>query len=175
MPGMVKSTTKQRAVISVRGVVQGVGFRPFVYRWPRRIAWPAGCATPPVKLKSRLKAINPQSNNSCMNWQLKPPRCTYRRYPDKFLSTAGYTDFRIQDSVSNTNQYQLVSPTLPRALSVVQRFLTHQIAGSIMLSPTAPIAAPASRSSKIFPTTGRIRQCGISKCVPAVSRNMMTR
>ena len=32
MMGKVKSKTKQRVVISVRGVVQGVGFRPFVYR-----------------------------------------------------------------------------------------------------------------------------------------------
>jgi len=29
---MLKSATRQRAAISVRGVVQGVGFRPFVYR-----------------------------------------------------------------------------------------------------------------------------------------------
>ena len=28
----VKSKAKQRAIISICGVVQGVGFRPFVYR-----------------------------------------------------------------------------------------------------------------------------------------------
>jgi hydrogenase maturation protein HypF len=28
----MKAEIKQRAIISVRGIVQGVGFRPFVYR-----------------------------------------------------------------------------------------------------------------------------------------------
>ncbi len=36
---------RQRLRVRIEGTVQGVGFRPFVYRIARSSAWAAGCST----------------------------------------------------------------------------------------------------------------------------------
>jgi hydrogenase maturation protein HypF len=113
MPGMVKSTTKQRAVISVRGVVQGVGFRPFVYRLAA-----AHCLAGWVRNTSGKVEIEVEGDKPAIQQFLHelatqaPPMAHIEDIQTNFSPPRGYTDFRIQDSVSNTNQYQLVSPDI---------------------------------------------------------------
>jgi hydrogenase maturation protein HypF len=113
MPGMVKSETKQRAVINVRGVVQGVGFRPFVYRlaaahhlsgWVRNTSGKVE-----IEVEGDKTAIQQFLDELATH---SPPMAHIEDIQTKFSSPQGYTDFRIQDSVSNTNQYQLVSPDI---------------------------------------------------------------
>ena len=110
---MLKSTTRQRAAISVRGVVQGVGFRPFVYRlaaahhlsgWVRNTSGKVEIEVEGSKIAIRdfLEKLPKQA----------PPMSRIEDIRTTYLSPQGYTDFRIQKSVSQANQYQLVSPDI---------------------------------------------------------------
>ena len=110
---MVKSETKQRAAISVRGVVQGVGFRPFVYRlaiqhhlhgWVRNTSGKVEIEVEGEKTEIRkfLEELATQA----------PPMARIEDMQTTFSSPLGYTDFSIQESLSRQNQYQLVSPDI---------------------------------------------------------------
>jgi hydrogenase maturation protein HypF len=110
---MLKSATKQRAAISVRGVVQGVGFRPFVYRlaaahhlsgWVRNTSGKVEIEVEGDKTAIRdfLEELSIQA----------PPMARIEDIQTKYLSPQGYTDFRIQESLARENQYQLVSPDI---------------------------------------------------------------
>ena len=59
MPSLSPPSNRCRLAITVRGVVQGVGFRPFVYHAARRHDWPAGCRTSRARCTSRPKATGP--------------------------------------------------------------------------------------------------------------------
>jgi hydrogenase maturation protein HypF len=113
MPGMVKPETKQRATINVRGVVQGVGFRPFVYRLAAAhhlSGW--------VRNTSGKVEIEVEGDKATIQQFLHelathaPPMAHIEEIQTKFSSPQGYTNFRIQESVARQNQYQLVSPDI---------------------------------------------------------------
>jgi hydrogenase maturation protein HypF len=106
----VKSKTIQRASISVKGVVQGVGFRPFVYRLVIKHnlhGW--------VRNTSGKVEIEVEGGESEINSFLKelatqaPPMARIEYIQTVFSSPLGYTDFRIQESLAQSNQYQLIS------------------------------------------------------------------
>ncbi|MFZ1915393.1 MAG: carbamoyltransferase HypF [Dehalococcoidales bacterium] len=110
---MLKSATRQRAAISVRGVVQGVGFRPFVYRlaaahhlsgWVRNTSGKVEIEVEGGKIAIRdfLEELPKQT----------PPMSRIEDIQIKYLFLQGYADFRIQESLSQANQYQLVSPDI---------------------------------------------------------------
>ena len=81
--------------------------------WQLHITCPAGCATPPAEWKLRLKAIKQHSGKFLEELVAQaPPMAHIEDIQTKFSSPQGYTDFRIQESVSKANQYQLVSPDI---------------------------------------------------------------
>ena len=111
--GLDVNKTRQRAIINVRGVVQGVGFRPFVYRlatthqlfgWVRNTSGRVEIEVEGEKLEIRyfLKELETQA----------PPMAHIEDIQATFSPPSGYTDFRIQESLSRQNQYQLVSPDI---------------------------------------------------------------
>ncbi|MGP8080515.1 MAG: carbamoyltransferase HypF [Dehalococcoidales bacterium] len=110
---MVKSETKQRAAISVRGVVQGVGFRPFVYRlaiqhhlhgWVRNTSGRVEIEVEGEKTEIR-KFLDEMATQA-------PPMALIEELQITYSSPLGYRDFSIQQSLSRQNQYQLVSPDI---------------------------------------------------------------
>ena len=110
----VKSKTKQRAIVNVRGVVQGVGFRPFVYRLATQhhlFGW--------VRNTSGKVEIEVEGNKTEIRKFLQeletqaPPMARIEDIQTTFSSPPqGYTDFRIQESLPQQNKYQLVSPDI---------------------------------------------------------------
>ena len=110
---MLKSTARQRAAISVRGVVQGVGFRPFVYRLAaahRLFGWVRNTSG---KVEIEVEGGKTAIRNFLEELSIQaPPMARIEGIQTKYLSPQGYTDFRIEESVSKANQYQLVSPDI---------------------------------------------------------------
>ena len=110
---MLKSVTKQRAVISVRGVVQGVGFRPFVHRLAAVHHLTGWVRNTSGKVEIEVEGDKPAIQQFLHELATHaPPMAHIEEIETKFSSPQGYIDFRIQESVSNPNQYQLVSPDI---------------------------------------------------------------
>ena len=97
----------------MRGVVQGVGFRPFVYRlaheyalkgWVRNTSGSVDIEVEGSKesLENFLDALHSQA----------PPMARVESVEVAFDSPKGYTEFKIGESLSREGQYQLVSPDI---------------------------------------------------------------
>jgi hydrogenase maturation protein HypF len=110
---MVLTRVGRLARIAVRGVVQGVGFRPFVYRlahehnlkgWVRNTSGSVDIEVEGNKesLEKFLDALHSQA----------PPMARLETVEVAFASPKGYTDFKIEPSLSREGQYQLVSPDI---------------------------------------------------------------
>ena len=104
---------KKRAVISVRGVVQGVGFRPFIYRlaaqhalsgWVRNTSGNVEIEIEGVE--SRLKAFLNELKTQA------PPQARIEDIQIMYAPPKDYTSFRIHESEPQKGQYQLVSPDI---------------------------------------------------------------
>jgi len=97
----------------VRGVVQGVGFRPFVYRlahehglkgWVRNTS-----GSVDIEVEGKGEAIN--SFLSDLKTKA-PPMAHIETVKSTLDSPRGYTRFQIEPSLSQEGQYQLVSPDI---------------------------------------------------------------
>ncbi len=104
---------KKRAIISIRGVVQGVGFRPFIYRLAARHAlsgWvrnTSGNVEIEVEgVESRLKAFLNELKTQA------PPQARIEDVQITYTTPKDYTGFRIHESEPQKGQYQLVSPDI---------------------------------------------------------------
>ncbi len=102
---------KKLAKLKVQGVVQGVGFRPFVYRlahehnlkgWVRNTSGSVEIEVEgdEVALKGFLTDLKAKS----------PPMAHIEKAEATFHSPAGHTSFVIRGSQSQRGEYQLVSP-----------------------------------------------------------------
>jgi hydrogenase maturation protein HypF len=101
------------ARISVRGVVQGVGFRPFIYRLAQEHdlkGW--------VRNTSGNVEIEVEGDEVKINLFLKelktkaPPVSRIEDIEVSFAPAKGYRDFSIKESLSREGHYQLVSPDI---------------------------------------------------------------
>jgi hydrogenase maturation protein HypF len=101
------------ARIGVRGVVQGVGFRPFIYRLAHEHelkGW--------VRNTSGSVEIEVEGDESKLNRFLEalknhaPPMSRIEAIEVSFAAPKGYNDFRIEESLSREGHYQLVSPDI---------------------------------------------------------------
>ena len=108
-----KSEIKQRALINIEGVVQGVGFRPFIYRratlhhlygWVRNTS-----GNVEIEIEGTAKEIS----NFLEDLETKaPPLAHIEHIQTAFSTPVGYTAFQIQESLRQTGKYQLVSPDI---------------------------------------------------------------
>ena len=105
--------TKLRRSFVVKGVVQGVGFRPFVYGLAQKCnlqGW--------VKNSSAgvyIEVEGPQQAIEQFTEQLSlqaPPRSRIESLTFEDLPPAGYSLFAIHESLEEEGQYQLLSPDI---------------------------------------------------------------
>jgi hydrogenase maturation protein HypF len=110
---MAKTATIKSMQVKVRGVVQGVGFRPFVYRLARSYnltGW--------VRNTSGNVEIEVEGEGEALERFLTalrteaPPMASIEEITTIPLSPKGYTSFGIRQSQAEEGKYQLVSPDI---------------------------------------------------------------
>ncbi len=100
-------------LISVRGIVQGVGFRPFIYQLAARHhlnGWVYNTSE-----DVRIKIEGPSGSVHEFLTELPrqaPPRALIEQLSVSETDTSGCRDFRILDSVPEEGKYQLISPDI---------------------------------------------------------------
>ena len=105
--------TVQRLRVTVRGAVQGVGFRPFVYRLATELAlngWVNNSSQgvfievegAPAKLNSFLLRLERE----------KPPRAFIQSRESSFLNAVGFTGFEIRPSCEDGAKTAIVLPDI---------------------------------------------------------------
>jgi len=108
-----KIETVKLMQIRVQGVVQGVGFRPFIYRLAHRYGlggW--------VRNTSGNVQIEVEGEEEALNGFLSglrtevPPMARIEEITVVSLPPQGYTSFEIRKSLAEEGKYQLVSPDI---------------------------------------------------------------
>jgi hydrogenase maturation protein HypF len=124
---MAKTPTLSLARISVRGVVQGVGFRPFVYQlaikhnlrgWVRN-------TSEDVKIEVEGEAGDIERFLNGLRTQA-PPLAHIEAISATTGSPAGYGKFEIRQSVAEAGKYQLVSPDIATCPDCLQEIFDPQ-------------------------------------------------
>jgi hydrogenase maturation protein HypF len=99
--------------ISVRGVVQGVGFRPFVYRLARDhelTGWVLNhSGGVEIEIEGQPSALDAFARDLTV---LAPPLARIVAVEVTGAQPSGYTDFEIRHSVAQEGRYQLISPDI---------------------------------------------------------------
>ncbi len=115
-----KAVLKLRLRVAIRGAVQGVGFRPFVFRLAEELKL-AGW----VNNSSQGVFIEVEGERTDLNTFLvrleaeKPPRSFIQSLESSWLDAVGFTSFEIRESVNTGDKSALVMPdiaTCPKCL-----------------------------------------------------------
>jgi hydrogenase maturation protein HypF len=110
---MVLTRVGSLARIRVGGVVPGVGFRPFVYRLAHQHALKGWVRNTSGSVDIEVEGNGETINNFLSDLKTKaPPMARIENVEVALDSPRGYTEFRIEPSLSREGQYQLVSPDI---------------------------------------------------------------
>ena len=146
-----------RRQIRIRGVVQGVGFRPFVHNLARRMGLAGYVLNSSAGVVAEVEGaparwtVSPRALRS-----EAPPLARIEELLVAEIEPLGEPDFTIRESQAREGEFVLVSPDVATCPDCYRDFTDPaQPALSAMRSPTAPIAARAIPSSATFRTTGR--------------------
>jgi hydrogenase maturation protein HypF len=97
----------------VRGVVQGVGFRPFVYRLAQEHNLKGWVRNTSGSVEIEVEGDGETVDSFVLALEAQaPPMASIESVEVAFYPAKGYSDFRIEPSLSREGQYQLVSPDI---------------------------------------------------------------
>ncbi len=89
----------ERAKAVVRGAVQGVGFRPFVYRLAKELDLAGWVTNTPAGVVIEIEGGGTSLREFLVRLEREtPPRATIQSLEFSFLDAAGYRDFTIRES-----------------------------------------------------------------------------
>jgi len=109
----VRVKEKKLAKISVRGVVQGVGFRPFVYRLAQEHNLKGWVRNTSGNVEIEVEGDEGALEAFLSDLEAKaPPMARLEKVKAVFCPAKGYADFRIGQSLAQEGKYQLVSPDI---------------------------------------------------------------
>ncbi|MGL4618694.1 carbamoyltransferase HypF [Chroococcidiopsis sp.] len=93
------SILKQRLHVTIRGAVQGVGFRPFIYRLATELGLVGWVNNSAQGVLIDVEGTQAQLQNFLLRIeQQKPPRSIIQSLESKFLAPVGYQQFEIRTS-----------------------------------------------------------------------------
>ncbi len=97
----------------MRGIVQGVGFRPFVYRLATDLNLKGWVCNTSEDVSIEIEGSRQSINKFCLNLTRKaPPLAHIEAVSVTHLPAVGYGDFNIRTSLIDKGKYQLVSPDI---------------------------------------------------------------
>jgi hydrogenase maturation protein HypF len=110
---MVKTPTLVLTAISVKGVVQGVGFRPFLYQLATRLNLKGWVCNTSAEVKIEVEGEATDIDRFLLSLKEQaPPVSRIEAITVTQGRPAGYNRFEIRDSISREGKYQLVSPDI---------------------------------------------------------------
>lgn len=105
--------TSQRLAIAVKGVVQGVGFRPFVYQLARRYGLTGWVSNTSGEVRIEVEGLPDAVQAFRRSLEAEaPPQSRIAEVMSTRLAPAGYERFEIRESLAEVGKYQLISPDL---------------------------------------------------------------
>jgi hydrogenase maturation protein HypF len=120
---MAKVETVELARISARGVVQGVGFRPFVYQLATKHNLKGWVCNTSEDVKIEVQGESKDLKHFLSELQNNaPPLAHIEKISVTYHTPTDYTSFEIRLSITEEGKYQLVSPdiaTCPECLSEI--------------------------------------------------------
>jgi hydrogenase maturation protein HypF len=103
----------ERAKVTVRGVVQGVGFRPFVYRLATQIKLHGWVSNSAQGVFIEVEGARDALRSFLLRLEKeKPPRAVIQSLEFSFLDAAGYDRFEIRYSEQNGPKSVLILPDI---------------------------------------------------------------
>ena len=110
---MTKGGTLELARISVRGVVQGVGFRPFVYQLATKYGLQGWVCNTSEDVKIEVQGECKDLERFLSELQHSaPPLARIENVSVTYQPPANYKGFEIHHSVAEEGKYQLISPDI---------------------------------------------------------------
>ena len=110
---MVQTKIAKLAKIRVQGVVQGVGFRPFVYRLAHQHNLKGWVRNTSGNVEIEVEGNKETLDNFLGDLEAKaPPMAHIERVETTFHPPNSYTEFQIRESLSQEGRYQLVAPDI---------------------------------------------------------------
>jgi hydrogenase maturation protein HypF len=110
---MAKVETVELARISIRGVVQGVGFRPFVFQLATKYNLKGWVCNTSEDVKIEVQGDNRDLEHFVSELEYSaPPLAHIENVTVTHHPPADYTKFEIRHSVTKEGKYQLVSPDI---------------------------------------------------------------
>lgn len=101
----------KRLSIFIRGAVQGVGFRPFVYRIANELQLKGIVFNSSAGVKIEIEGSQESLSHFLSKLQNEKPRLAIINSVESFyLPTVGYNDFRIQESYDDVEKSTLILP-----------------------------------------------------------------
>ena len=161
----------------VKGIVQGVGFRPFVYGLARKYGlkgWVKNSSAGVyIEVEGTPKAIEQFTEQLPLQ---APPRSRIESLKFEDLPPAGFSTFEIRGKPGGRGA---VSADFPRhchlSRPAARRFSLPKTGVTGILLPTARTADPGLRSSRISPMIAPKRPWPSSACAPSARRNTTIR
>jgi hydrogenase maturation protein HypF len=99
--------------VTVRGVVQGVGFRPFVYRLASEYRLDGWVRNTSGSVEIEVEGSGSDLGSFLEDLKTKaPPMARIESLESAYFPVKGYTGFEIKGSHSREGEYQLVSPDI---------------------------------------------------------------
>jgi acylphosphatase len=103
----------QRLRVTIRGAVQGVGFRPFVYRLASELKLNGWVNNSPQGVFIEVEGARPRLDQFLLRLEPeKPPRAFIQSLESAFLDPRGYTKFEIRASETAGDKTAIVLPDI---------------------------------------------------------------
>ena len=170
---MALAAHPRRLAVRVSGTVQGVGFRPFVFRLAGELelsGW--------VRNDERGVEIEVEGGEQALSEFLDrlpseaPPLASVEEVTAQALPARGGRASRSPRARGEARRTRSSAPLRRHVQTACRSWRTPRIAGSATRSPTAPTAGRGSRSCAVFPMTGRSRRWRASPCASDAWRSM---
>ena len=111
--------------INVRGVVQGVGFRPFVYQLAAKYNLKGWVCNTSEDVKIEVEGEAEDIEQFLLDLQKQaPPRASIEGISTTHYPSANYENFEIRHSVAEEGKYQLISPDIATCQDCLKEILT---------------------------------------------------
>ena len=121
---MAKTEALRLAHISVRGVVQGVGFRPFVYGLATKHNLKGWVYNTSEDVKIAVEGETEAVEQFRLELQIKaPPLARIENIATTYHPPTGYKNFEIRPSIAEEGKYQLISPDIATCKACLSELL----------------------------------------------------